>query len=268
MRFSRLVLLSIVVGVAAACESDKVTTPSTPPHSDMRFISAVADTGAVDIRFIDQIDLSPFANTLAFRAGSFTGYQPVEAKSRHLRVFPTSLNINITQQVLLDTTITIPEGQRFTLLLTGPSRTAGQLKFIMINDDVPAPAAGQIGVRVVNASTGAVSGYLVNAVGDALPGTATFANVASYTATPYQSRATGAAALRFTDVGSATVNASVAGPTSPANVLGELPAAGLQSSGTVFSVYYFPKARAGAVSAPGAVWFVDRNPCDGPCTSN
>jgi hypothetical protein len=268
MRFSRLVLLSIVVGVAAACENDKVTTPSTPPHSDMRFINAVSDTGAVDIRFVDQIDLSPFANALAFRAASLTGYQPVEAKSRHLRVFPTSLNIAITSQVLLDTTITIPDGQRFTLMLTGPSRTAGQLKFVMITDDITAPPAGQIAVRTVNASTGAVAGYLLNATTDALPGTATFANVASYTASPYVTRATGSAALRFTDVGSLTVNASVAGPATPAAIAGALPAAGLQSSGTVFSVYYFPKARAGSVSTPGAVWFVDRNPCDGPCTSN
>jgi len=263
MRFSRLVLLSLVVGVAAACDSDKVTTPSTPPHSDMRYISAVSDTGAVDIRFIDQIDLSPFANTLAFRAG--TAYQPVEAKARRLRVFPTSLNIAITQQILLDTTITIPEGQRITLLLTGPSRTAGQLKFVMISDDAQAPAAGQIGVRTINASTAPVSAYLVDTTTSALPGTATFANVASYAATPYTGRAIGRAALRFTDVGSATVTASVNGPTTPAAIIGALPAAGLQSAGTVFSVYYFPKARAGSVSAPGAVWFVDRNPCDGPC---
>ncbi len=268
MRFSRLVLLSVVVGIAAACESDKVTTPSTPPHSDLRFISAVADTGAVDIRFVDQLDLSPFANTLAFRASSFTGYQPAEAKARHLRVFPTSLNIAITQQVLLDTTITIPEGQRITLLLTGPSRTAGQLKFIMINDDAAAPAANQISVRTVNASTGAISAFLVDTTTSAVAGTPTFDNVASYTASAYVGRATGKAAVRFTDVGTLTVNASQNGPLAPAAIVGALPAAGLTSSGTVFSVYYFPKARAGSVSAPGAVWFVDRNPCDGPCTSN
>jgi len=266
MRFTRLVLLSIVVGVAAARESDKVTTPDMPPHSDMRFISAVADSGAVDIRFIDQIDLSPFANSLRFRAG--TVYQPVEAKSRHLRVFPTSLNINVTQTVLLDTTITIPEGQRFTLMLTGAQRAAGQLKFIMINDDATVPASGQIGVRTVNASTGAISAYLVDTTTSALPGSPTFANVASNTASAYVSRAVGKAALRFTDVGSATVNASVNGPATPAAIVGALPAAGLQSSGTVFSVYYFPKANRGTVTTPGAVWFVDRNPCDGPCTSN
>ena len=105
----------------------------------------------------------------------------------------------------------------------------------------------------------------VDAVGDALPGTATFANIASYAASPYVARATGTAALRVTDVGSATVNASVAGPATPAAVTGAFPAAGVSSAGTVFSVYYFPKARAGSVSTPGAVWFVDRNPCEDGC---
>lgn len=263
MRLSRLALLGLVVGVAGACSSDKVTTPDSPPYSSMRFISAISDTGAVDVSFIDQVDLSPIAKTLAFRAG--TPYQPVEAKSRRIRVFPTSLNIAITSQILLDTTINIPANQRLTFLLTGPSRTAGQLKFVVITDETAAPPSGQIGVRTVNASTGAVSGYLLNTTTDALSGTATFANVASYGASPYVNRAIGAAALRFTDVGSATVNASQAGPNSPATLAGAFPGAGVQSAGTLFSVYYFPKARAGSVSAPGAVWFVDRNPCDAGC---
>lgn len=263
MRLSRLALLCIVGVVAAACSSDKVTTPSVPPYAQLRFISAVADTGAVDIRFIDQVDLSPPANTLRFRDGTL--YAQAEAKARRLRVFPTSLNPAITSQILLDTTINLTADSRVTLLLTGPSRTAGQLKFVVITDETAAPAAGQIGVRTVNASTGAVSGYLVNTVADALPGAATFANVASYAASPYVNRATGAAALRFTDPGSTTVNASAAGPATPAPVTGAFPAAGVSSAGTLFSVYYFPKARAGSVSTPGAVWFVDRNPCDAGC---
>jgi hypothetical protein len=263
MRLTRLALLCIVGVVAAACESDKVTTPSVPPNAQLRFINAVADTGAVDIRFIDQVDLSPQANTLGFRQGTI--YGQAEAKSRRLRVFPTSLNLAVTSQVLLDTTISLSANSRVTLLLTGPSRTAGQLKFVIINDDAQAPAAGQIGVRMVNASTGAASGYLVNAVGDALPGTATFANIASFSASPYVTKSTGAAAMRVTDPGSATVNASAAGPNAPTVIAGAFPGAGVQSAGTVFSVYYFPKARAGSVATPGAVWFVDRNPCDAGC---
>lgn len=265
MRFTRLVLLSLMVGVAGACDSDKVTTASEPAHSDLRFISAVADTGAVDITFIDQIDMSnQLGKALAFRAG--TAYQPVEAKARRIRVFPTSLNIAVTSQVLLDTTITVPAGQRVTLLLTGASRTAGQLKFVMIEDNTTAPASGQINVRAVNASTGAISGYLVNTTADAVSGTATFNNIGVNSASAYVGRATGAAALRFADVGTTTVRASQAGPNTPAAVAGAFPAAGLQSAGTNFSVYYFGPARAGSVSTPGAVWFVDRNPCDDGCT--
>ena len=267
MRFTRLVLLSLIVGAAAACEDDKVTTSSEPAHSDLRFISAVADTGAVDITFIDQIDMSnQLGKGLTFRQG--TAYQPVEAKARRLRVFPTSLNAAVTSQVLLDTTITIPPGQRITLLLTGPSRTAGQLRFVMIEDNTTAPASGQINVRAVNASTGAISGYLVNATTDAVTGTATFNNVGVNAASAYVGRATGAAALRFADVGTTTVRASQAGPTSPATPTGTFPAAGLQTAGTTFSVYYFGPARAGsaALTAPAAVWFVDRNPCDDGCS--
>ncbi|HEX6575446.1 MAG TPA: DUF4397 domain-containing protein [Gemmatimonadaceae bacterium] len=266
MRFTRLLLLGLIVG-AAACDDDKVTTSSEGPHSDLRFISAIADTGAVDISFVDQIDASnQLGKNLAFRAG--TAYQPVEAKARHIRVFPTSLNINATSQVLLDTTITIPAGQRITLLLVGPTKTAGQLKFVMIEDNAAAPAAGQINVRAVNASTGAISGFLVNAVGDAVTGTATFNNLASLAASPYVGRATGAAALRFTDVGTTTVRASQVGPNAPTAIPGAFPGAGIQSAGTNFSVYYFGGARAGsaALQAPAAVWFVDRNPCDDGCT--
>ena len=81
MRLSRLALLCIVGVVAAACSSDKVTTPSVPPYAQLRFISAVADTGAVDIRFIDQVDLSPPANTLTFRGGTL--YAQAEVSSGH-----------------------------------------------------------------------------------------------------------------------------------------------------------------------------------------
>lgn len=263
MRLSRFVLLCLAVGDAGACSSDNVTDSSLPANAQVRFISAVSDTGSVDIRFIDQIDLSAVANNLAFRAG--TPYQQTESKARRLRVFPTSLNPAITSRVLLDTTIAIAANTRITLLLTGPSRTAGALKIVTISDDTQAPPSGQIGVRMVNASTGAVSGYLVSAVGDALPATATFGSVASYSAATYVNRPTGSAALRVTDVGSTTVNASGAGPAAPASLTGAFPAAGVTSAGTMFSVYYFPKARAGTVATPGLIWFVDRNPCDAGC---
>ncbi len=263
MQFSRLVLLGMAT-VLIGCDSDSVTDSGTvPPVANVRFINAVADTGAVDIRFIDQVDLSAIGNGLLFRAGTI--YQQTESKSRRLRVFPRSLDPAITSRILLDTTLTIQADTRVTLLLTGASRTAGALKLVVINDDPQAPPSGQISVRMVNASSGTVNGYLVSAVGDALPGTATFPNVGNLGTSAYVNRATGAAAVRVTDAGSATVNASLAGPAAPAALAGAFPGAGVTSPGTGFSAYYFPRANVGSVTTPGVVWFVDRNPCDAGC---
>lgn len=262
MRLTRFILLGVASLLATACESDSPTEASLPPVAEVRFINAVSDTGGVDIRMIDQVDLSPVANNLAFRAGTL--YQQGEAKARRIRVFPTSINPTVTSQILLDTTVMLQADTRVTFLLIGASRTAGALRFVAIDDATPAPPTGQISVRMVNASTGAASGYLVNTTTTPLPGTATFANVAPITASARVDRPIGAAALRVTESGT-TVTASVAGPASPATPAGAFPAAGVSSAGTAFSAYYFPKARAGAVTAPSVVWFVDRNPCDAGC---
>ena len=70
-------------------------------------------------------------------------------------------------------------------------------------------------------------------------------NVGFAAQSPYVSRTTGKAAVRVTDVGSTTVNASTRGPV--ATVLaGANPAAGVNSAGTRFSVYYFPRGVAGS----------------------
>ena len=262
MRLTRFILLGAATLLAAACDSDSITEADLPPVAEVRFINAVADTGGVDIRMIDQVDLSPVGNNLLFRAGTL--YQQGEAKARRIRVFPTSINPSVTSQILLDTTITLQADTRVTLLLTGAARTVGGLRFVMIDDKAPAPPAGEISVRMVNASTGAASGYLVATTTTALPGTATFGNVAPLATSPYVNRAVGAAALRVTETG-ATVTASVAGPATPAAITGAFPAAGVSTAGTAFSAYYFPKARAGTVATPGVVWFVDRNPCDAGC---
>jgi Domain of unknown function (DUF4397) len=266
MRLSRLVWLGVGIFAVSACSSATVTDTTLPPNASVRIINAVADTGAVDVRMVDQVDFSAHADNLGFRAG--TVYQTTEAKARHIRVFPTSTNISITSQVLHDTTITFTAGSRVTALLTGSAR-AKTLHFVIISDATDPPPSGQIGVRMVNASSGAVAGYLVTAVGDPLPASATFSSVAPLAASAYVNRATGAAAIRATDAGSVTVNASVAGPPAPATIVGAFPGAGVTSAGTLFSVYYFPRGVAGSpqnsITTAGLVWFVDRNPCDAGC---
>ena len=264
MRLSRFVTLAAGALTLAACGGDNVFDPSSPPVASVRFINAVADTGSLDITMIDQIEYSAKALNLAFRAGTI--YWPTEAKSRHIRVFPTSRTIGVTSGVLLDTQVDITANTRVTLLLTGSAR-AGTLKFVTIDDGPTAPAAGQIGVRFVNASGAPVDAYLVTTTADALPTSPFAANVGSNGVSTYSGRATGAAAVRATDAGNRVViNASQAGPTAPAAIPGALPAAGVGSAGTAFSVYYFPRGVLGspqnALATPAMVWFVDRNPAD------
>jgi hypothetical protein len=266
MRLSSLAILSAAAVALSACGSDKVTTPKLPPTAQVRFINALNDTGAVDIHAIDQIEFSPVANNLNYRAG--TVYFATEVGSRHFRVFPTSTNIAVTSQIIDDESVTLTENTRVTLLLTGSAR-AKTAHLVIINDDTQAPPSGQISIRMVNASSGAVDGYLVNTAADPLPGSATFANVAPLASSGYTARTAGAAAVRATDPGTATIRASQNGPAAPATLPGEFPSAGVGNGGTKFSVYYFPAGVAGspqnAVANPSLVWFVDRNPCDGGC---
>jgi hypothetical protein len=253
------------LAVVTACDEDDPTGPDTPPLASVRFINAVADTGAVDIRAIDQVQWSPVANALAFRTG--TEHQPAEAKIRRFRVFPTSTNPAVASQIIHDAEVTLTAGSRVTLLLAGSAR-AGTVRLWVIDDATTPPPAGQIGVRMVNAGAGVADAYVVTAATDPLPTSPNFTNVGAITGSPYATRATGNAALRVTDAGQRTATASAAGPAAPAPLAGAKPAAGVNAEGTMFSVYYFSAGAAGSanstLTAPGLVWFVDRNPCDDP----
>jgi Domain of unknown function (DUF4397) len=269
MRLSSFVMLSFGTVIMAACGATAdVTSPTLPPLAAVRFINALSDTGAVDVRAVDQVEFSPVANNLAYRAA--TVYQDAAVGIRHFRIFPTSKNITVTSQVLADASVTLPQNSRITLLVTGSAR-AGTVSLWVIDDGSTAPPDGSVAVRLVNAAPGLVNGYLVNTVTTALPGTATFSSIGTLVRSPYVNRAVGVAAILVTDAGSSTVNASLAGPAAPVALVGEMPAAGVTSTGTVFSVYYFAPGAAGspnaAVTAPSVIWFVDRNPCDAPAVA-
>jgi hypothetical protein len=264
MRASRFLLLCASLAALTACDDSDVSSPSRPPLAGVRYINALSDTTSVDIRMIDQIEWSAVANNLAFTAG--TEHQATEAKARHIRVFAflsSNPNIDNVSKQLLDTTITFTANANVTLLLTGSAR-ARTVRFVTIDDNPPSAAAGQIAVRAVNASTGAVDAYFVAAPTDPITGTPSAANIGAQAASTYVTRTTGNVALRVTDRGSTTANASVAGPTAPVGATGTLPAAGVNTGGSAFSVYYFPRGVAGspqnAIATPSIVWFVDRVP--------
>ncbi|MDP9206872.1 MAG: DUF4397 domain-containing protein [Gemmatimonadota bacterium] len=276
MRLSRLVALFVAVVAIAGCGSDKVTDPSFPALAGVRFINAVNDTSALDFRAIDQVQFSPVANALAYRGA--TEYQPTEAKDRHFRVFVTSQNQAIASNPIDDETITFAADGRYTLLLTGSARTPGSVKFVMINDTPPTPAAGQIAVRTGNSSAIAIDNYLVDSTNTAIAGSPTIPNVAPGELSAYIVRSTGKQASRVTPAGSATVSASTQGPPAPATPVGAIPAAGVTTSGTAFTIFYFQAGVPGSPTAPASgtancagaapaltcnptvVWYVDKQP--------
>jgi hypothetical protein len=267
MRFFRVLVIGVAIAAVGACNDDEITNTSPPPLAGVRFINAMADTGAVDIRMIDQVEWSALALSLAFRAG--TEHQPTEAKSRRIRVFPTSRNPVVTSAFMLDTTLTFAANQNYTLLLAGSAKNNTD-HFVVLADDVTAPAAGTISIRAVNAACGTAGSPNVDflAGADSTTLAALASNVAPNAASAYQSRAAGAMLGRFNTSVTPTRVAQASGPVAPATPAGARPAAGVNSAGTALSAYCFPRSVAGT-SAPqdtvtfnraGVVYFVDRVP--------
>jgi hypothetical protein len=256
----------------SACHDDGVTVNARPPLGGVRFINAVPDGGAVDIRYVDQVEWSGSSVNgnnigLAFRAGTI--HWATEAKARHIRVFPSDSAIAVTTTVLHDTTITIEPNKNITLMLVGSRAAGGKVSFIKIDDDA-SPANNQVGVRLVNASAAAASGYVTTDTTSAL-GAATFATVAPMSASPYLTRNTGKFFVRATPAGAATpVTSAVAPAGAPADGLVAV-TAGYNGPGSALSAYYFPRSVAGtkapqtaAFQVPGVVFFVDLVPAPTP----
>src|SRR5512132_3455733 len=111
MRPIRIYFLPTALALLAACGRDNgVSVNARPPLGGVRYINAVADGGPVDIRMVDQVEWSASsvngtAVGLAFRAGTI--HWATEAKTRHIRVFPTDSSIAVTTQALHDTSIVI-----------------------------------------------------------------------------------------------------------------------------------------------------------------
>lgn len=267
MHLSRYLVLSVGLFAVAACDDDEITNVSPPPLAGVRFINAMADTGAVDIRMIDQLEWSAFALTLAFRSG--TEHQPTEAKSRRIRVFPTSADPAVTSKFMLDTAITFTANTNYTLLLTGGS--GSPRRFVVLTDDPPA-CDNNVAVRAVNAAAaGNVDVYVARKAADPLPAQPAAANVAPQATSGYVTRAADTTHVRVTAAGTTTpIMASTSGPLAPAPPPGSpaRPAAGVNTACSAFSVFVFPRSVAGTsapqtparFTAPEAIFFVDRLP--------
>lgn len=262
-------LLGVIPALSlVACENDPgVELAPTAPIAYVRYVHVVPDTSAMDWRPIDAVDNSPWAYGMTFRAN--TPYQAMGAGARRLRIFPTSDNINITSQIVMDTSITFTANTYYTVIHLGLARPGGAPadRLWVLEDQVPATiGANQIAVRVVNAGVnlGSVD------VGTASSTTGTFASlvsgVAYGTASAYQLVATGARALQATAPGASTVVAPASAlPVGSAAINGLTAIGGTDIGGTAITALVVPRSVAGSLapqvfSTPAILYLVDRVP--------
>jgi len=281
------------VAALAACAGDagKVFYATPGQNAYIRFVNAIPDSGSQDWRFVDLVEGSPTIQGLSFR-GIWPGatYQAATAGSRHLRVFqssldptfadPTKASPAIVSTIFVDSTFSLTAGTHYTIMAVGSLR-AHTAKFVILTDDFTDPGSN-VSVRVVNVGAGASLDVYASPTGGAaaLPASPLVASLATYAASPWNSTAPGALALRANAAGSKTLPAmlDVVAPAGVAadRTLNLTAIGGSTIAGTAFTAFLFPPAVTGSLAAavvagtcptrcttPGVVFAVDKYPPSG-----
>lgn len=150
-----IVLPILALGAAACGDRDTVTVTDPGQLAHVRYVHAMPDTGAVDVRLIDRVEnLDCYAKP--YRA--VCPYQGIVAGERRFRVFTSSTggDINVVSQIILDTIVPLQANTYYTIVHSGYARS-GQTprqRFCVITDNVTAPAAGRFKIRSVVAAPG------------------------------------------------------------------------------------------------------------------
>jgi hypothetical protein len=276
MRVSRIGLALVGALLAVGCsESDGPFLAPQVPLAYTRFINAIPDTGAVDFRFVDLVEYSPFAVQLAYRG--FTPYQGAQPGARHLKVFtnPGGSNNQIPHvtNVVLDESPTFEAGKYYTIVAVGFARTTGtpRVKLQVYEDPVPDPGS-QVAFRVVNLATGlsSLDVSLTSTSAEAIPATPNVAdNLAYLASSAYLTRATGAAWFRVQESTAAAEIVSGNGRQAPPGAAGDplnnlTTIGGSGQAGSVITAWVFPRTVSGStapnVTTPSIIFTVDKHP--------
>jgi len=201
-RISSLSVLCLAAGVMTACSlPDEVITTENIPTAGVRFINAVPDTMAVDMRFVDLVESNAHFR-ISFRASPVTAsgtpastavqYKNARAGLRHLVVFlDDTLQAN-AQIKLLDTTYTFVAGKNYTVMMWGTSRlgrapaVANGMRFDIWEEAVADPSPNAA-MRIINATSSAIDAYSYHSDSASLlpAATPTWAAVPAFTASAY-----------------------------------------------------------------------------------
>jgi hypothetical protein len=213
-RSFQLAMLVLFAGAASACKPDQVVKTEDIPTAGVRFINAVPDSAGaygLDLRFVDIVE-SNAQFRITFRnnpvtAGGFTAsaqtqFKAARAGSRHFVIFLDDSIASIATTKLKDTTVTLTAGKNYTAILWGEGR-ANTMRLTFFEDSPTDPGAGNVALRVINATGAAIDGRHY-AQGGTAPATATWAAVPAYSASAFVTAPVGNYMFNIRGAGSAT----------------------------------------------------------------
>jgi hypothetical protein len=263
MSLRRILALGVIALAVTACDDDDPTAFSQGPRAFVRVINIMPDSGAIDFRYIDQVE-NTTGYGLAF--GRASQYDNVAAGTRQIRVFRTSTNQAIATQVVVEGQQTFEAGKFYTILLGG-RREGNAGTMTLVNDDttaIAARAANKFALRAYNVSGSAKDVYYrYGASTVALPGTALATNLANGAASPWVSIDTASAIRLSVHTPGVTATAltdaqiTVGAPgTTTIN-----PVAGTRGVGSALTAVILPPANTGTAGTganPTILFVVDR----------
>jgi hypothetical protein len=158
MRYGKFLFLAPLLAVGA-CDDDGISVVPLEPAAVVRFVNVNADTGMVDLRFIDRVENLPTFMGVGVRGNSGV-YQRVRPGARPAVIFPTSDNINLTSIRLVEQTVGLQVDNRYTLVYAGragagvPESERHRLVVFEEAFVLPTPGAESIALQVIHAAAG------------------------------------------------------------------------------------------------------------------
>lgn len=183
--------LLLAVGATACDDDDEVNAPVAT--AQLRVVHASPDAPNVDVLVDGAVALS----NVPFRAAS--AYLTVPSGTRNLRVRATG-----GTAAVITADAPLAAGEAYTVIATGPVASIAPL---VLEDDLAAPGAGNVKVRLVHASptAGSVDIYVTAPGASIATATPTLANVPFRAASGYLEVPAGTYRVRITPAGSKTV---------------------------------------------------------------
>lgn len=297
-RILNLSMLGLMAGIVGACTPEEVVVTEDIPTAGVRFIHAVPDTGAMDMRFVDLVESNAhfgieFRNAPTISGGipasTLVQYKNARAGSRTFKIFmnggcsPASCTQADAMDEIATQTVTLEAGRLYTALLWGyanPGRTgspaglpAGAPAMVLdFYEETVADPGAQVALRVINATAAPVDASFFVSTGTA-PGTPTWPAVAAMSRVTHVNAAAGQ--YRFTATGvTQTANLALVGSPAVTVAPGPFdPFPGTSVAGSAVTAIVWPRSVAGtrapqlgatatrpAFTAPAITYVWDRRP--------